>query len=97
MRRLMICTAHPVVLVNKLRMRWAGHEACMEDKRCLYRILVGKPEGKGPLSRPRHRWEDNMMMDLQKVGCRGMDWTELALDRDRQRALVNVVMKLWVR
>ena len=53
---------------------------------------MGKPEGKRPLGRPRHRWEDNIKMDLQEVGCGGMDWIELALDRDRWRALVNAVM-----
>jgi len=68
----------------------------MRDKRCLYRILVGKPEGKRPLGRPRCRWEDNIKMDLQEAGCRGMDWIELALDRDRRRELMNAVMKLWV-
>ena len=62
----------------------------------MYRVLVGKPEGKIPLGRPRRRWEDNIKMDLQEVGCGGMDWIELALDRDMWRALVNVVMNLWV-
>jgi len=58
----------------------------------MYRVLVGKPEGKRPLGRPRHRWEDNIKMDLQELGCGGMDWIELAQDRDRCRAPVNVVM-----
>jgi len=57
---------------------------------------VGKPEGKRPLGRPRHRWEDNIKMNLQEVGCGGMDWIKLALDRDRWQALVNAVMKLRV-
>jgi len=57
---------------------------------------VGKPEGKRPLGKPRHRWEDNIKMDLQEVGCGGMNWIQLALDRDRWRALVTVVMNLWV-
>jgi hypothetical protein len=57
---------------------------------------VGKPEGKRPLGRPRRRWEDNIKMDLQEVGCEGMDWIDLAQDRDRWRALVNVVIKLRV-
>jgi len=62
----------------------------------VYRILVCKPEGKRPLGRPRRRWEDNIKVDLQEVGFGGMDWIELAQDRDRWRALVNVVMNLRV-
>ena len=62
----------------------------------MYRVLVGKPERKRPLGRPRHSWEDNIKMDLQEVGCGGMDWIELAQDRDRWRALVNAVMNLRV-
>jgi hypothetical protein len=63
------------------------------EERRLYG-LVGKPEGKTPLGRPRSRWEDNFKMDLQEVGCGGMDWIELVQDRDRWRALVNAVMNL---
>jgi len=77
-------------------MRWAGHVALMGEKRGAYRFLVGKPEGKRPLGRPRHRWEENIKLDLQEVGCRGMNWIELAQDRDRWRALVNAVMNLRV-
>jgi len=62
-----------------------------EERRGVYRVLVGKPEGKIPLGRPRPRWEDNMKMDLQEVGCGSMDWVEQAQGRDRGRALVNVV------
>jgi hypothetical protein len=68
----------------------------MEERRGVYRVLVGKPEGKRPLGRPRRRWEDNIKLDLQKVGCGGMDWIELAQDRDRWRALLNAVMNLRV-
>jgi len=62
--------------------------------RGVYRVLVGKPDGKRPFGRPRSRWEDNIKMDLQEVGCGGMDWIELAQGRDRWRALVNAVMNL---
>jgi len=58
----------------------------------VYRVLVGKPEGKRPLGSPRHRWEDNIKMDLHEVGCGVLDWSELALDTDRWRAVVNAVM-----
>jgi len=68
----------------------------MGERRGIYRVLVGKPEGKRPLGRPRCRWEDNINMDLQEEGCGGMDWIDLAQDRDRCRALVNAVMNLWV-
>jgi hypothetical protein len=68
----------------------------MEEGRCLYRFLVGKPDGKRPLGGPRHRWEDNIKVDLQEVGFGGMDWIELAPDRERWRVLVNAVMKLRV-
>jgi len=77
-------------------MRWAEHVAYMGERRCVYTVLVGKPEGKRPLGRPRRRWEDNINMDLQEVGCGSMDWIELAHDRDRWWALVNAVMNLWV-
>jgi hypothetical protein len=77
-------------------MRWARHVARMGEGIAVYRVLVGKPEGKRPLGRPRRRWEDNIKADLQEVGCGGMDWIELAQDRDRWRALVNAVMNLRV-
>jgi len=68
----------------------------MEEKRCVYRVLVGKPEGKRPLGRPRHRWEDNIKMDLHEVGSGSIDWLKLAQDRDRWQALVDAVMNLQV-
>jgi len=81
-----------VRVIKSKRMRWAGHVARMKKRIGVYRALVGKPEVKGP----RRRWEDNIKMDLQDLGCGGMDWIELAQDRDRWRALVNAVMNLRV-
>ena len=81
-----------IVQVVKLRrMRWAGHVARMGQGRGVFRVLVGKPEGKRPMGRPRHRWEDNIKMDLQEVGRGCGDWMEVAQDRDRWRALVSTV------
>jgi hypothetical protein len=72
--------------------------ACRADgeERGVYRVSVGKPEGKSPLGRPRHRWENNITIDLQEVGCGGIDWIGLAQDRDRWRAIVNAVMNFQV-
>jgi hypothetical protein len=81
-----------IVWVIKLRMRWVGHIACMGEGRIMYWMLVGKPDGV-TTGEPRHRWED-VKVDLQEVGCGGMDWIGLAQDRDRWRAHVNVVMNL---
>jgi hypothetical protein len=78
-------------------MRLVGHVALMGEKRGVYRVLMGKPEGRRPLRIPRHRWEDNIKMDLQKVRCGGVDWIDLAQDRNRWRALVNAVTHLWVQ
>jgi len=77
-------------------MRWAGHVARMGEGTVMYRVLVGKPEGRRPLGRPRRRWYDNIRMDLRGVGCACVDWMELAQDRDRWRALVSAVMNLRV-
>ena len=77
-------------------MRWAGHVARMGKERGVYRVLVGKPEGKRPLGRPMRRWVDNIRMDLQDVGCGYVDWIGLAQDRDRWRTLVSAVMNLRV-
>ena len=85
-----------VRMIKSRRMTWAGHVARMGERRGIYRVLVGKHEGKRPLGRPRRRWEDNNKMDLQDVGCGDMGWLELAQDRNRWRALVNAVMNLRV-
>jgi len=77
-------------------MMLAGYVARMVKNRGVYRVLVGKPEGKRPLGKPRRRWEDNIKMDLQEVGCEVMDYIELAHDRDRWRALANAVMNIRV-
>ena len=83
-------------VVKSRRMRWAGHVACMAKDRGVHRVLVGKPEGKRPLGRPRHRWEDNIKMDLKEVGGGRGDWMELARDRDGWRALVGTVTNFRV-
>ena len=85
-----------VRVVKSRRMRWAGDVACMGEGRGVHRVLVGKPEGKKPLGRPRRRWEDNIKMDLQEVGGGCEDWMELAQDRDRWRALVSTATNLRV-
>ena len=77
-------------------MGWAGHVARIGERKGLYRVLVGKPERKRPLGRPRPRWEGNIKMDLQEVGCGGIDWIELVQDRDRWRVLVSTVMNFRV-
>jgi hypothetical protein len=79
-----------------LRMRWAGHVARSREKRNAYRLLVGKPEGKRPLGRPRRRWVDNIRIDLVEVGWSDVDWIGLAQDRGRWKALVNSVLNLRV-
>ena len=79
-----------VRVIKSRRIRWAGHVACMGVERGVYRVLVGKPVGKRPLWRPRHRWVDNIRMDLHEVGC---GWAQ---DTDRWRTLVSAVMNLRV-
>ena len=86
-----------VRVIKSRRMRWSGHVARMGEERGVYRVLVGKPEGRRPLGRPRRRWADNIRTDLQEVGCGYMDWIGLAQDRDRWRTLVSAVMNLRVQ
>ena len=85
-----------VRVIKSRRMRWAGHVARMGEEKRVYRVLVGKPERKRPLGRPRRRWVDNIRMDLQEVGCGYMYWIGLVQDRDRWRTLVSAVMNLRV-
>jgi hypothetical protein len=82
--------------IKSRRMRWAGHVARMGENRNVYRLLVGKPEEKRPLRRPRRRWMDNIKMDLLEIGLDVVEWICLAQDRYRWRALVNAVMNLRV-
>ena len=83
-------------VIKSRKMRWAGHVAGICEEMGVYRVLVGKLEGKRPLGRPRRRWVANIRMDLQDVGCGYMDWIGLAQDRDRWRTLVSAVMNLRV-
>ena len=83
-------------VIKSRRMRWAWHVARIEEGRGVLKVLVGKPEGKRPLGRPRCRCEDNVKMDLEEVGRGCGDWMELAKDRDRWRALVSMVMNFRV-
>jgi len=85
-----------VRVIKSRRMRWAGNEAHKGEERGVYRVLVGKPEGRRPLGRLRRRWVDNIRMDLQEVVCGYMDWIGLAQERDRWRTLVNAVLNLRV-
>ena len=85
-----------VRVIKSRRLRWAGHVARMEEGRVVYKVLVGKLEGKRPLGRPRRRWEDNIKLDLEEVGRAGGDWMEFAQDRDRWRAFVSTVMNFQV-
>jgi hypothetical protein len=83
-------------IIKSRRMRWAGHVARMGEKRTAYRILVGMPEGKRRLGRPRRRWVDNIKIDLREIGWDGVDWIDMAQDKDQWRALVNMILNLRV-
>ena len=86
------CSPNIFRVIKWRRMRWAGHVARVVEGRGVCSVVMGKPEGKRPLGRPRRKWEDNIGVDLQAVGIWGVDWAELAQDRDRWRALLIKVM-----
>jgi len=90
------CSLNIARKIKLRRMRWTGHVAYTWEGRDVYIVLVGKPDGNRPLGRLRISWENNIKMVLREVGCRDMDWMEMAQDRDRWRARVNAVMNLWV-
>ena len=90
------CSPKIVRVIKSRRMRWAGHVARMGEERGVHKVLVGKPEGKRPLERPRYRWVDNIRMDLQEVGCGYVDWIGLAQNRDEWRTFVSAVMNFRV-
>jgi hypothetical protein len=83
-----------VRVIKSRRMRWAGHVARMGEGRDVYRVLIGRPKGRRPLGRPRHRWEDNIKIDLREIGIDGENWIRLAQNRVQRRAFVNTVMNL---
>jgi hypothetical protein len=97
MRSFILCT-HPQILLGRSYQgeRWAGHEARMGEERKVYKVLVGNPERKRPLGRPRRRWEDGIRMDLKEIGWGCVEWIELAQDRGWWRAVVNTMMNLGV-
>jgi hypothetical protein len=92
----MYCSPSIFRIIKSRMMRWAGYVARIWEKINAYRVLVGKPEGKRPLGRPRRRWEDIIKTDLRETGWGDMDWIDLALDTDQWRALVNKVINLRV-
>jgi hypothetical protein len=85
-----------VRMIKSRRLRWAEHVACIGGGRGVYRVLVGKPNGKRPLGRRRHRWEGNIKLDLQEIGINEVNWIWLAQDRGQWWVFVNVVVNLWV-
>jgi hypothetical protein len=90
------CSLSIIIIIKSRRMGWAGQVARMKEKRNACRILVGKPEGKRPLGRPRTKWEKNIRMDLKEIGWGVIDWIDLAQDKDQWKTLVNTVMNLRV-
>jgi hypothetical protein len=82
--------------IKSRSIRWVGHVELMAEGRNVYRVLMGKPEGKRPLESPRRRWEDGLKMDMREIGWGGVEWIHLAQDRDLWRSVVNVVLNPWL-
>jgi hypothetical protein len=83
-------------VIKSRRLRWVGHVACMGEGRGVYGVLVGRPEGKRPLGRPRCRWEDNIKLNIREIGINGANWIQLSQGRVQWWAFVNTVMSLWI-
>jgi hypothetical protein len=92
--RILYSSTNIIRQIKSRRMKWAGHVARMGGDSKVYRVLVGKPEGKRPFGRPKRGWEDRIRMDLGEIGCGSVDWIQLVQDRDRWRAVVNAAMNL---
>jgi hypothetical protein len=90
------CSPSIIRIIKSRKIRWAGHVARRRKKRNAYRILVGKPVGKRPLGRPRRMWVDNMKTDIREIEWDGVDWIDMAQDRDQWRAIVNTILDLRV-
>jgi hypothetical protein len=96
MRSFTFCTPPQILLGRSNQGDYGGLDMWHTWERNVYKVLMGKPEGKGPLGRPRHRWKDGIRIDLRDIGCGSIDWIQLAQDRDQWWTLVNTVMNLWV-
>jgi hypothetical protein len=94
--RILYSSPNIIRQIKSRRLRWAGHMAHMGEESKVYRVLMGKPEGKRSLGRPRRRWEDGIRMNVREIGLGSVDWIQLDQDRNRWRALVNTVMNLRV-
>jgi hypothetical protein len=90
------CSPNTIRMIKLSRMGWAGHVARVEERKNVYRVLVRNPEGKRPVGTRRHKWDDDIKVDLREIVWGGMDWIDLAEDRDQWRALVNTIMNLRV-
>ena len=95
-RNFIVFTVHLIRVIKSRRLRWAGHVVRMEEDRSAFKMLTGKPKGKRFLGRPRHRWEDNIRMELEEMGINAGNWFDSAQGKDYWRALVKSALNLWV-